>query len=530
VTPTLLALILAAPPADLRSAALTRRGDPATGAKLFADARLKCATCHTTDGKANLLGPDLSAIGNKFDRPHLVESILEPSRQIVEGYRITTLELADGRVVSGVVKAETPTAVTLLDIDGRTHTVRPADVEQRTVAAHSPMPDGLADQLTPAEFADLIAHLETLRGTAKPSFGSGLTGPIELPPGFAVDVVTTGLSAATGLEVAPDGRVFVCEQTGALKLVKDGKLLPEPFAKFDVDTLWERGLLGVTVDPGFPKVPHVYVHYTGAKPYPHTVVSRLTAAGDKMVPGSEVKLFEGDDQRAFKMNIPGAHQGGGLHFGPDGKLYFSVGELTAEKPAQDKRSQFGKILRINPDGTIPSDNPFTAELDGKYRAVWAYGLRNPFGFALQPETGRLWACDVGSNKHDEVNAIVKGGNYGWPVGEGMTDDPRFVPPVHTYPAASIVGAAFSPAAGPWPAEWRGKFFFMDFMHGWVRALDPEAPSKPPTELVRGVRRPIDLRFGPDGGLYILVRDAWVSDGQLKTGTGSVLRVRYTGGR
>lgn len=516
--------------AALRTAALTRRGDPQAGVKLFADPALRCSTCHKVNGAGGDLGPDLSAVGNKFDRPHLIESVLEPSRQIVEGYRVTTLTLADGRVLNGVVKGETPAALTLADADLRTHTVRLQDVESRRVSALSPMPDGLVDRLSPDRFADLIAYLESLRGGVKPMFGSDLVGPIEVPAGFALDVVATGITAATALEVAPDGRVFVCEQTGALKVVKDGKLLPEQFAVMPVETTWERGLLGVTVDPAFPKVPHVYIHYTAAAPYPHTVVSRLTATGDRVVLHSEKKLFEGDDQRPYKSEIIGAHQGGGLHFGPDGKLYVAVGELTAKTPAQEKRSQFGKILRINPDGTIPADNPFAAELDGKYRAVWALGLRNPYTFAFQPGTGRLWACDVGSTRLDEVNAIVKGGNYGWPVVEGPADDPRFVPPVHTYKAASITGAAFSPAAGAWPAAWRGKFFFMDFVQGWVRALDPEAPAKPPAEFARGIRRPIDLRFAPDGSLYILVRDAWVSDKELKTGTGSLLRVRPVGGK
>lgn len=526
----MLALALLAVAADprpaLEAAALARRGDPAAGKQLFQSAALQCATCHTTDGTGNLLGPDLSAVGGKFDRPHLVESVLEPSRQIVEGYRLTTLALADGRTVAGVVKAESATSLTLAVPGGGVVTVPTADVEARRLEARSPMPDGLADRLPPDQFVDLIAYLETLRTGLKREFGSDLSGPIQLPPGFALSVVATGLDAATALCIAPDGRLFVAEQTGGLRVIRDGRLLPEPFATFPVNILWERGLLGVTVHPDFPRTPFVYVVYTADKPYPHHVVSRLTADGDRMRPGSEVRLFEGDDQNAYKSRLPGSHQGGATHFGPDGRLYVGAGELNAETPAQDRTVMHGKILRLEPDGTAPADNPFAGE-PGAAKYVWAWGLRNPYTMAFQPGTGRLWACDVGSNRWDEVNAIRRGANYGWPLCEGPTDDGRFVGPVHHYKAASIVGAAFSPVASNWPAAWRGRFFFMDFNHGWVKALDPERPAEAAT-FATAVRRPIDLRFAADGTLYILVRDAWVSDGKLKRNSGSVLAVRYTG--
>ena len=356
----LLALLaLAADPRPaLEAAALSRPGDPAAGRRLFQSAGLKCAACHSVDGKGNTLGPDLAAVGGKFDRPHLIESVLEPSRQIVEGYRLTTLTLADGRAFSGVVKNEADGFLTFVLTTGGVAVVPLADVETRKLEPLSPMPVGLVDQLPPAEFADLIAYLETLRGTTDPAFGGTMAGPVQLPPGFALSVVATGLDAATAMCVAQDGRLFVAEQTGALRVVKDGKLLPEPFATLPVDTLWERGLIGVTTHPDFPRTPFVYVVYTAKEPYPHHVVSRLTATGDRMAPGSEVKLFTGDDQRPYPAKLSGAHQGGAVHFGPDGKLYVAAGELTAETPSQDRTTMYGKVLRFNPDGTAPADNPF----------------------------------------------------------------------------------------------------------------------------------------------------------------------------
>jgi glucose/arabinose dehydrogenase len=381
------------------------------------------------------------------------------------------------------------------------------------------MPEGLWRSLTPAEFADLVAYLESL----------GTGGPLALPPGFTATTVATGLTGATALEVAPDGRVFVCEQTGTLRVIKGGKLLPEPFVKLPVDSSWERGLIGVTVAPGFPDPPHVYVCYVAAKPHPHHVVSRFTAAGDVAEPGSEKVLLEGDDQTKLGGKVPAGHQGGAVHFGTDGKLYIALGEQTAEAPAQRLDSLLGKILRLNPDGTIPPDNPFFDRAAGKYRAVWALGCRNSFTFAVQPGTGRVWANDVGGTV-EEVNEIVRGGNYGWPAADhGPTRDPRFRGPVYYYPQASICGGTFSPADLPWPAEYRGKYFFMDFMHGWVRVLDPEKPGTAAT-FATGFRRPVDLRFAPDGSLYVLLRDAWVIDKEFKPGTGSLVKVRYAGPR
>jgi putative heme-binding domain-containing protein len=525
----LLLLAAAADPGPLRDAALTRRGDPTAGKAIFFDtARARCSVCHKVGDTGGDVGPDLSHVGGKFDRPHLIESVIEPSAQIVEGYRATTLALADGRVFTGVVKDESADRLAVADAEGKRHIIATADIEARRVEPVSLMPTGLVDHLTPDRFADLIAYLESLRPPGQAKFGAGNSGPIRLPLGFAVSVVATGLTAATALEAAPDGRVFVCEQTGAVRVVKDDKLLPEPFVRLPVDCSWERGVIGVTVAPGFPKVPHVFVCWVAAKPFPHHIISRFTAAGDVAMTGSEIVLFEGDDQQALGGSVPNGHQGGALHFGPDGKLYVAIGEQTAEKPAQRLDSLLGKMLRLNADGSIPGDNPFVDRTTGKYRAIWALGLRNPFTFAVQPGTGRIWANDVGGNKFDEVNAIVRGGNFGWPLGEGPTADPRFTRPIYAYPAASITGAAFAPPDLAWPPDFRGKYFFMDFVHGWARTLDPEKPTEKPRPFADGFRRPVDLRFGPDGSLYVLVRDAWVIDKEFRPGTGSLLKVRFAG--
>jgi len=514
-----------ADPQVLRRAAMNQGGNATRGKAVFASATAKCAVCHKVQGQGGDAGPDLSQIGGKFDRTHLIESILDPSAEILQGFQSTVIVTKAGRVVTGIVKSESATAVTLVDAEAKHITIPLRDIESRAASKVSLMPTGLAEALTPAQFTDLIAYLETLRTGRQPTPGEGVTGALLLPPGFKAEVVATGLTGATALEIAADGRIFLCEQTGALRVVKNGKLLAEPFVKLAVDATWERGLIGVTVAPDFPKTPQVFVCYVAGKPYPHHVVSRFTAAGDRAVPGSERILLEGDNQRKLGGDVPAGHQGGALHFGRDGKLYIAIGEQTAGKPAQDLYSLLGKLLRINPDGSIPDDNPFVSRTKGKYRALWALGLRNPFTFAVQPETGRLFINDVGGIA-EEINEGKAGANYGWPTVEhGPTKDPRFQGPIHHYPTACIAGGAFAPADLRWPADYCGQYFFGDFNHGWIKMIDPAKPAlaKP---FATGLRRPVDLRFAADGSLYVLLRDAWVMDSLFKGGTGSLLRIRW----
>jgi putative heme-binding domain-containing protein len=511
----------------LRQAAMNTAGDPRRGKAVFASPTARCATCHKVGGQGGDAGPDLSQIGGKFDRTHLIESILDPSAEILQGYHATVIETRAGRIVTGIVKSESPTAVTLLDAEGKPITVPVRDIESRRVSDVSLMPAGLADGMTPAEFTDLIAYLATLRTGPAPTPGEGSSGPLTLPPGFKAEVVVTGLTGATALEVAPDGRIFVCEQSGALRVVKNGKLLAEPFVKLPVDATWERGLIGVTVAPDFPKTPYVFVCRVAARPYPHHVISRFKAAGDVAEPDSEKRLLEGDDQTKLGGTVPAGHQGGALHFGKDGKLYVAIGDQTAGKPAQELNSLLGKLLRINPDGSIPDDNPFVARTTGKYRAIWALGLRNPFTFAVQGETGRIFINDVGGVA-EEINEGVAGANYGWPVVEhGPTTDPRFRGPIHHYPTACICGGAFAPKDLNWPAEYGGRYFFGDFNHGRIQTIDPARPAEA-KPFATGLRRPVDLRFAPDGCLYVLLRDAWVMDKLFKGETGGLLRIRHAG--
>ena len=351
-------------------------------------------------------------------------------------------------------------------------------------------------------------------------FAIALTaGAATLPTGFTETQVATGLSAPTAMAFAPDGRLFICQQGGKLRVVKNGVLLAESFLTVPVNSNGERGLLGVTFDPAFSTNGFVYVYYTATTPAIHNRVSRFTAAGDVAVAGSEQILLELDN-----LSSASNHNGGAMHFGLDGKLYIAVGENATPANAQTLANLLGKMLRINKDGTIPTDNPFFATATGKNRAIWALGLRNPFTFAFQPGNGRMLINDVGQSAFEEINEGIAGANYGWPASEGPTSNPAHQGPLFWYPHGSsggsagcaITGGAFyNPTTGQFPPSYAGTFFFADYCNGWIRMLDP-ANGNAVSLFATGISSPVDLQVASDGSLWYLAR-----------GTGSVWRVEYT---
>lgn len=305
------------------------------------------------------------------------------------------------------------------------------------------------------------------------------------------------------MDFAPDGRLFVCEQTGRLRVIKNGTLLPAPFVTLTVDPSGERGLLGVAFDPDFGANHFVYVYYTATTTTIHNRVSRFTASGDVAVGGSEVVILELENLGATN------HNGGAIHFGLDGKLYIATGENAVPSNSQTLANKLGKILRINSDGTIPSDNPFLGSAMGTNRAIWALGLRNPFTFSFQNGTGRIFINDVGQSAFEEIDDGIAGSNYGWPDTEGQTMDPRFRSPLFSYGHGSgtsagcaITGGAFySPAIVTFPPSYGGDYFFADLCNGWIRKFDPGDSSV--TVFATGIANPVDLKVHPDGSLYYL---------------------------
>jgi glucose/arabinose dehydrogenase len=344
-----------------------------------------------------------------------------------------------------------------------------------------------------------------------------------LPGGFAESLVDEGFESPTAMAVAPDGRIFVAEQAGRLRVIKNGDLLSMPFVTVNTTPLGERGLVGVELDPNFSSNGFVYVYYTNGSTTANRV-SRFTANGDVAASGSERVLFQ-LDVTGGEASI---HQGGAMHFGRDGKLYVATGDHGGRSRAQLLTNQFGKVLRLNPDGSIPTDNPFYDQTTGKNKAIWARGLRNPFTFGIQPGTGLMYINDVGENTWEEINQGRAGANYGWADSEGATSDPRFDGPVYAYhhtEGRAIVGGTFyNPPAGasaPFPSTYVGDYFFMDFDKRFVRRIDPS------TKAVAGFAttltgKPVDLDVGPDGSMYYLTRA--VTD----RNAAGVYRIRYTG--
>lgn len=339
-----------------------------------------------------------------------------------------------------------------------------------------------------------------------------------LPTGFT-ETAISGLSNPTAMAIAPDGRIFICQQGGSLRVIKNGALLPNPFVTLSVDPSGERGLLGIAFDPNFASNNFIYLYYTVSTTPKRNRVSRFTASGDVVVPGSELVILELD-------NLTSAtnHNGGAIHFGPDGKLYIAVGENATTSNAQTLGNMLGKILRINSNGSIPSDNPFFNVATGNNRSIWALGLRNPFTFAFQAGTGRMFINDVGANTWEEINDGIAGSNYGWPATEGATSNPSFRSPLFSYAhgtggttGCAIAGGAFyNTTTVRFPASFIGKYFFADLCSGWIRVFDPE--TRTATGFATGINQPVDLKVGSDGNLYYLAR-----------GSNSLFRVEFPSG-
>ena len=506
---------------ELEQYALTRAGDVDRGREIYASKAMQCVVCHKNgdvDAAGAAIGPELTAIGNKFDRPHIVDSLLNPSREIGYGYQTRIIRLDDGRQLAGLVKERTDDRLTLVDAKGDRHEIAVAEIEAERASEVSLMPAGLFDQIAADDFVDLVAYLESLRPGAKGDWGSGTTGPIGVPDGWSLSIVASGLDGLTALETLPDGRVLVCEQTGRVRMIENDTLLPEPVVSLPVDSLWERGVIGVTVAPNFPRDPHLYVAWVAKEPYSHHRISRFVMDGDVALPETEQVIFRGDDQSQYEAQVIAGHQGGGLHFGPDGMLYLGIGEHTAGQPAQRLDAFLGKIIRIAPDGSIPDDNPLLDRTEGKYGAIWAYGCRNPFTFAFRND-GLMLINDVGG-KFEEINPGIAGANFGWPGTEhGPTDRDGITEPIHWYPQSSVNGGDFAPDS---LGDDAGRYYFADYIQGFIRSLDPDDPREA-RDFATGMRRPVDLRFAGDGSLYVLLRNSWVIDDKFAHHAGSVVK-------
>lgn len=332
---------------------------------------------------------------------------------------------------------------------------------------------------------------------------------------FTNVLVANNLTNPTAMVCVPDGRILVCEQTGKLRVIKNGALLPNAAVSLTVDltsdgTYTERGLLGITLDPNFATNGYIYLFYTTAVGGKHNRVSRFMLMGDVVMSGDETIILE-LDPLSSAIN----HNGGAMNFGKDGKLYIAVGDNHTSANAQNLDTYHGKILRVNPDGSAPTDNPFYSPTATEQRKrVWSYGVRNPFTFDVHPTTGQILINDVGQDMWEEIDDITTGGkNYGWPTAEGMSTNTAFTNPLYTYVhsntdttgCAITGGCFFAPTTTNYPTKYKNKYFFMDFCSNWMNYIDPATGKM--TKFYKGLAgSPVVVDVGSDGNLYYLSRD------------------------
>lgn len=327
-----------------------------------------------------------------------------------------------------------------------------------------------------------------------------LASPAGQTAAVSTETVLRGLEVPWAMDFAPDGRIFLTERPGRVRIARDGQLQATPWMIIEVADVSEAGLLGIALDPQFAQNRFVYAAYT----YRSTggrLLNRLVRLRDDPATGRGVL------DRVLMDEVPGApnHDGGRVRFGPDGRLYWAMGDAQQQQLAQDRTSSNGKILRLNADGTTPADNPFANS------PVYSYGHRNPQGLAWQPVTRRLYVTEHGPSGGqgcclDEVNYVEPGRNYGWPVITGSERRDGMVSPViHSGTSTWAPGGATFVTRGPWA----GSLLFTGLRGQALYrvVLDPNDPRRVATFetlLERQFGRLRDVAEGPDGALYLLV--------------------------
>ncbi|HEY4547977.1 MAG TPA: PQQ-dependent sugar dehydrogenase [Pedomonas sp.] len=357
--------------------------------------------------------------------------------------------------------------------------------------------------------AAVVALMLAACGSAVPD------GPSMAAANIKVETVAEGLEQPWGLAFLPDGRMLVTEKAGRLRIVtKDGKL-SEPVAGVPaVDDKRQGGLLGIAIDPKFAENGRIYFSYSEPR---GEEGNGTTVARAKLVEGGGAPRLDGmkvifRQQPSFKTNH---HFGSRLVFAPDGSLFVTLGDrYRGKEMAQTLDNHLGKLVRINPDGSVPQDNPFVGK-EGAKPEIWSYGHRNIQGAAINPATGKIWTVEHGAKGGDEINIPTPGKNYGWPVithgvdysgekiGEG-THKEGMEQPVHFWnPSIATSGMAFY--TGDLFPQWKGDVFVgglasqslahVDLEDDKVKGWEPLL-----TDLGERIR---DVVQGPDGALYLL---------------------------
>ena len=368
------------------------------------------------------------------------------------------------------------------------------------------------------------------------------------PDGFVETTVLGGLASPSGLAFSPDGRMFICERlTGRLMVAKRNartgswELNSRPFYTFDVPKSGYRsaGLRTVVFDPDFERNGYVYAFYMKDSPRHNRVVRIKANSGNPDVAqsGSEKLLIElpfYDGNAAVRDG--GSHNGGGLAFGKDGKLYIAAGDgWQPGKPVQSLSTFTGKLLRINRDGTIPSGNPFYGRAQGNYRAIYALGLRNPYSMSRHPQTGQLYLNETRGSGKDHIYLVQAGANYGQDGYGGIGTQREPWARAADAGGVLLTGGDWYPRGGPFPSQYHGAYFVA--LWG-LNSHDTGRISRVVSNQNRSVRsfaqnvakrdpqgyalKPVQTKIGPDGNLYYLLTT-------YESGYGAIVRVSWRSG-
>jgi glucose/arabinose dehydrogenase len=365
-----------------------------------------------------------------------------------------------------------------------------------------------------ATFSDTAAVTGTESSTPFSATGTASgTASQTLPSGFAQTTLLTGLKKPIVLAFAPNGDMYVGEQAGAIVIDRHGVVLPTPVITLTTFNVGETGLLGMALDPNFATNGYIYISYTipittSAGPnQPFAQLSRFTVVNGVASPASEKIYYRGNqvqNQDGTGGNYD--HAGNDVKIGPDGKLWWSVGDnVPAISNGQNLKNIFGKILRFNLDGSVPTDNPFV-DVTGAVPYIYAYGLRNPWRFTFAP-TGQAVTEDTGSSFWEDLNTIEPGGNYGWPIKEGNCGSCGYLNPAYAYghyPTDSAASAIAAYSGSAFPSSYGHVVFFGDYVRRDIEAVSFDPTYKTATSdtvFDTNAGTIADLVEGPDGNLY-----------------------------
>lgn len=318
-------------------------------------------------------------------------------------------------------------------------------------------------------------------------------------PVLADEVVQSGLQVPWDLAFAPDGRMFVTERPGRVVIFESGKANAPRLGELTVPAVRqvsESGLMGIALDPSFASTGLVYVCASrDVNGEWLNQVLRLRATGNTLAFDGVVL---GEGMRANRI-----HNGCTLRFGPDGKLWISMGEAGNGPLAQDPSSLNGKVLRISADGSVPDDNPVMPGAGGR-TAIYTMGNRNPQGLAFQPGSGRAFEVEHGANTHDEINLLEPGANYGWPTASGPDPERRFKDPLWSSGGSTIATSGATFVTGPAWGTWSGSLMVANLKEMDLRRFTVDGTIVTPAEILLDrkygrLRTPV---LGPDGALYV----------------------------